>query len=132
MTLMPQASYVEAMAQMVGLLPRLPWVRAWQVPSSTVITAWRRLLGVDAMKAIFDRVAGHIVVAADPGALWHGLRVGALDGCQIRLPDTLENRAAFGSSGTSHDGADSPFRGPGHAPRADQTMLSPNWTPGRE
>ena len=109
MTLMPQASYVEALAQLVGLLPRLPWVRAWQVPSSTVITAWRRLLGVDAMKAIFDRVAGHIVAATDPGARWHGLRVCALDGCQIRLPDTDENRAAFGSSGTTDDGADSPF-----------------------
>jgi hypothetical protein len=109
MTLMPQASYVEALAQLVGLLPRLPWVRAWRVPSSTVITAWRRLLGVDAMKVIFDRVAGHIVAATDPGALWHGLRVCALDGCQIRLPDTKENRAAFGSAGTSDDGADSPF-----------------------
>lgn len=109
MTLMPQASYVEALAQLVGLLPRLPWARAWQVPSSTVITTWRRLLGVDAMKAIFNRVAGHIVAATDPGALWHGLRVGALDGCQIRLPDTHKNRAAFGSSGTTDDGADSPF-----------------------
>ena len=109
MTLMPQASYVEAMAQLVGLLPGLPWVRAWQVPSSTVITTWRRLLGVDAMKAIFDRVAGHIVAATAPGALWHGLRVCALDGCQTRLPDTVENRAAFGSSGTTGDSADSPF-----------------------
>jgi hypothetical protein len=109
MTLMPHASYVEALAQLVGLLPRLPWMRAWQVPSSTVITKWRRLLGVGAMKALFDRVAGHIAAATDPGALWRGLRVGALDGCQLRVPDTDDNRAAFGSSGTPDDGGASPF-----------------------
>jgi hypothetical protein len=66
MTLMPYASYVEALAQLVGLLPRLPWMRAWQVPSTTVITKWRRLLGVGAMKALFDRVAGHIAAATEP------------------------------------------------------------------
>ena len=127
MTLMPQASYVEALARLVGLLPRLPWARAWQVPSSTVITAWRRRLGVDAMKTLFDRVAGYIVAATDPGALWHGLRVCALDGCQIRLPDTKENRAAFGSSGTTGAGADSPFplaRAVLAAARAGRAMLA--------
>jgi hypothetical protein len=109
MTLLPQASYVEALAQLVGVLPRLPWARAWQVPSSTVVTAWRRRLGVDAMKAIFDRVAGPVVAATDPAGLWHGLRVAALDGCQARVADTPANRAAFGSAGTADDGCDSPF-----------------------
>jgi len=109
MTLLPQASYVEVFAQLVGVLPRLPWVRAWWVPSSTVVTEWRRRLGVTAMKAVFDRVAGPIVAATDPGGLWHGLRVCALDGCQARIPDSQANRAAFGSSGTSDDGGDSPF-----------------------
>jgi hypothetical protein len=32
-----------------------------------------------------------------------------LDGCQARIPDSQANRAAFGSSGTSDDGGDSPF-----------------------
>jgi hypothetical protein len=107
MTLLPQASYVEALAQLVGILPRLPWARAWQVPSATVITQWRRRLGVAAMRAIFARVAGPIVAATDPAGLWHGLRVCALDGCQVRVPDTPGNRAAFGSSGTTDDS--SPF-----------------------
>jgi hypothetical protein len=109
MTLLPQASYVEALAQLVGVLPRLPWARAWQVPSSTVVTDWRRRLGVDAMKNLFDRVAGLVVAATDPGGLWHGLRVAALDGCQAKVPDTPANRAAFGSAGTPDDGGDSPF-----------------------
>ena len=31
MTLLPHASYVEAFAQLVGVLPRLPWARVWRV-----------------------------------------------------------------------------------------------------
>ena len=109
MTLMPNASYVEVFAQLVGVLPRLPWSHAWQLPESTVVTAWRRRLGVAPMKALFARVAGHIVAATEPGALWHGLRVCTLDGCQVKVPDSIENRAAFGSSGTADDSAAFPM-----------------------
>jgi hypothetical protein len=109
MTLLPQASYVEAFAQLVGVLPRLPWTRAWWLPESTVVTAWRRRLGVAPMRALFARVAGHIVAATAPGALWHGLRVCTLDGCQVKVPDSDDNRAAFGSSGTADDSAAFPM-----------------------
>ena len=102
MTLLPHGSYVEALAQLVGPLPRLAWTRGWHVPSSTVITDWRRRLGVAPMRELFWRVAGHIVAAADPAGVWHGLRVCALDGSQVRVPDTEANRAAFGP-------ADGPF-----------------------
>jgi Insertion element 4 transposase N-terminal/Transposase DDE domain len=107
MTLLPNASYVEAMTQLVGVLPRLPWVRGWQVPSSKVITSWRRMLGVDVMRELFTRVAGPIVATTDPGAVWRGLRVRALDGFQVKVAESPENRAAFGSSGTADDS--SPF-----------------------
>lgn len=109
MTLLPNASYVEAFAQLVGVLPRLPWRHAWQVPQATVVTAWRRRLGVAPMRALFGRVCGHIVAATEPGARWHGLRVCTLDGCQVKVPDTVENRAAFGSSGTADDSAAFPM-----------------------
>jgi hypothetical protein len=109
MTLLPNASYVEAFAQLVGVLPRLPWSHAWQLPESTVVTAWRRRLGVAPMKALFARVAGHIVAATEPGARWHGLRVCTLDGCQVKVPDSAENRAVFGSSGTADDSAAFPM-----------------------
>lgn len=109
MTLMPNASYVEAFAQLVGVLPRLPWARAWQIPEPTVVTAWRRRLGVAPMKVLFARVAGHIVAATEPAALWHGLRVATLDGCQVKIPDSEQNRAAFGSSGTADDSAAFPM-----------------------
>lgn len=107
MTLLPNASYVDAMAHLVGALPRLPWAKAWQVPASTVITEWRRRLGVAAMRELFTRVAGPIVALTDPGGAWRGLRVFALDGFQARVPDSDDNRAAFGSSGTADDS--SPF-----------------------
>ncbi len=109
MTLLPHASYVEAFAQLVGVLPRLPWLQAWQVPESTVVTTWRRRLGVAPVRALFARVAGHIVAATEPGARWHGLRVCTLDGCQVKVPDSDENRAEFGSSGTADDSASFPM-----------------------
>jgi Insertion element 4 transposase N-terminal/Transposase DDE domain len=109
MTLLPNASYVEAFAQLVGVLPRLPWAHGWQLPESTVVTAWRRRLGVAPMTALFARVAGHLVAATDPGALWHGLRVCTLDGCQVKVPDSVANRAEFGSSGTADDSAAFPM-----------------------
>lgn len=102
LTLMPHASYVEALAQLVGVLPRLPWLRAWQIPEATVITTWRRRLGVAAMRELFYRIAGPIVAAGD--GLWRGLQVCALDGTQVRVPDSEENREAFASAGN-----DGPF-----------------------
>jgi Insertion element 4 transposase N-terminal len=109
MTLLPNASYVEAFAQLVGVLPRLPWAQGWRLPESTVVTSWRRRLGVAPMKALFHRIAGHILAATAPDALWHGLRVATLDGCQVKVPDSERNRAAFGSSGTADDSAAFPM-----------------------
>ena len=109
MTLLPNASYVEVFAQLVGVLPRLPWAHDWLLPQSTVVTAWRRRLGIAPMKALFARIAGHFAAATDPGALWHGLRVAILDGCQVKVPDSDANRAAFGSSGTADDSAAFPM-----------------------
>jgi hypothetical protein len=108
MTLLPNSSYVEVMAHVVGVLPRLPWARSWHVPSSTVFTEWRRLLGAQAMRQVFARVAGPIVAATDPRGLWLGLRVCALDGFQVKVADSEANRAAFGSSGTA-GGTGGPF-----------------------
>jgi hypothetical protein len=106
MTVMPDASYVEVMARLVGQLPALPWARPWAVPSSTVVTDWRRRLGEDPAQALFWRVAGSIV---DPEkARWCGLELCAIDGFQARVPDTAANREAFASSGTSDNTAPFP------------------------
>jgi hypothetical protein len=108
LTLLPNASYVEALTQVVGLLPRLPWAQGWHVPASTTITEWRRRLGVAPLRELFRLVAGHIVAVGEAGGAWHGLRVCAIDGTQVRTPDSDANRAAFGSSGTADDSASFP------------------------
>jgi hypothetical protein len=108
LALLPKSSYVDGMAHLVGLLPRVPWLQEWQLPTSTVVTTWRRRLGEDAMRELFWCVAGTIVDPDTPGARWHGLQVCAVDGLQVRTPDNEENRAAFGSSGTSDDSAPFP------------------------
>ena len=104
MTLLPEASYTEVMARLVGVLARVPWRRVWRVPTAKVITRWRRRLGPEAMRRLFERVAGLIDARPD----WCGLVVCAVDGFHARLADTTANRQRFGSSGTSDDSAGFP------------------------
>jgi Insertion element 4 transposase N-terminal/Transposase DDE domain len=106
MTLMPDASYVEAMARLAGHLPAVPWARPWHVPSSTVVTDWRRRLGEGPAETLFWRVAGSI--DAGEGASWRGLELCAIDGFGARVPQSPANRKAFSSSGTSDDSAPFP------------------------
>jgi hypothetical protein len=44
MTLMPDASYGEALARLAGLLADVPFARDWRVPTRKVITKWRLLI----------------------------------------------------------------------------------------
>ena len=41
MTLMPDASYCEALARLAGLLADIPFVLEWHVPTEKVVTDWR-------------------------------------------------------------------------------------------
>jgi Insertion element 4 transposase N-terminal/Transposase DDE domain len=104
MTLLPEASYPEVMARLVGVLPQVPWRQAWQVPGAKVLTGWRRRLGPKVMRALFHEVAGVI----DPTPDWRDLLVCAVDGFHTRVPDTPANRRAFGSVGTADDSAGFP------------------------
>jgi hypothetical protein len=104
MTLLPEASYTEVMARLVGVLPKVPWKKVWRLPGAKVVTAWRRRLGPDVMQRLFGEVAGLI----DPRPDWCGLLVCAVDGFHTRLADTPTNRARFGSVGTSDDSAGFP------------------------
>jgi DDE family transposase/transposase IS4-like protein len=105
MTLLPEASCTEAMARLVGVLPQVPWRRAWQLPGTKVLTGWRRRLGPKVMRAVFHQVAGVI----DPTPDWCGLLVCAVDGFHTRVADTPANRKAFGSVGTADDSAGFPL-----------------------
>ena len=44
MTLMPDASYCEALARLAGLLADVPFALEWHVPTEKVITDWRVLV----------------------------------------------------------------------------------------
>jgi Insertion element 4 transposase N-terminal/Transposase DDE domain len=104
MTLLPEASLRQVMTRLVGQLPRVPWRRPWQVPSTKVLTGWRRRLGPAPLRALFEQVAGAIDATPD----WCGLQVCAVDGFRTRVPDTPVNRRAFGSVGTADDSAGFP------------------------
>jgi len=51
------------------------------------------------LKLLFHRVAGPVGRPATPGVFWRGLRVAAVDGFTLDLPDTPENAAFFGRGG---------------------------------
>src|SRR5213079_1400517 len=58
MTLMPDASYGEALARLAGLLADVPLALGWHVPTGKVITEWRLLVPADVMESVFWEAAG--------------------------------------------------------------------------
>ena len=108
MTLMPGASYREALARLAGLLADIPFTLEWHVPTEKVITDWRLPVPADVMEDIFWHVAGPLIADDEPSAVMlAGMPVAAADGMLVNLADTPANRAFFGSTGTADDS--SPF-----------------------
>ena len=108
MTLMPDASYCEALARLAGLLADIPFAREWHVPTEKVITDWRLPVPPGLMEDLFWQVAGPLIGDDEPSAVMlAGMPVAAADGMLVNLPDTPANRAFFGSTGTADDS--SPF-----------------------
>jgi hypothetical protein len=107
MGLMPDGSYCEALSRLAGLLADVPFVLQWHIPTEKVITQWRLLIPADVMEDIFWQ-AGPLIADDEPSAvLLAGMPAAAADGMLVNLPDTAENRAFFGSTGTADDS--SPF-----------------------
>ncbi|HEU5386638.1 MAG TPA: transposase domain-containing protein [Streptosporangiaceae bacterium] len=108
MTLMPDASYCEALARLAGLLAGIPFVLEWHVPTEKVVTNWRLPVPPSLMEDLFWQAAGSLAGDDGPSAVMlAGLPVGAADGMLVNLADTPANRAFFGVTGTA-DGS-SPF-----------------------
>jgi Insertion element 4 transposase N-terminal len=108
MTLMPGASYREALARLAGLLADVPFTLEWHVPTEKVVTDWRLPVPADVMEGLFWQAAGPLVGDGEPSAVMlAGMPVGAADGMLVNLADTPANRAFFGSTGTADDS--SPF-----------------------
>jgi Insertion element 4 transposase N-terminal/Transposase DDE domain len=108
MTLLPDADVTEVIRRAAGLLEHLPWARPWHVPHPEALTRRRQKIPAELFEALFWQVAGPIAPTPEaPGMTWNGLLLCALDGFQVRVPDSPENREYFGSSGTADNS--SPF-----------------------
>jgi hypothetical protein len=101
-------AYEEVMRKLVGGLQWLHgWDTAWQVPTASALCQARQRLGEEPMRELFDRVAQPMLPGGAGRGWYAGLRVMALDGVIIDVPDTAENVAAFGRTGNHL--ADSPY-----------------------
>ena len=111
MTLMPDADIREAVIALAGDLALVPWARARVPASARACGDWRNALGpgpLEELQAIVLRASHAEHEARDWRAVIIGrLKVSSLDGTLIRVPDTPENRAEYGSVGTGDDS--SPF-----------------------
>jgi hypothetical protein len=100
MSLMPGASYCEALAQLAGLLADVPFALEWHVPTEKVVTGWRRAVPPALTGDLFWQAAGPLVGDGEPSAVMlAGMPVAAADGMLVNLADTPANRAFFGSAG---------------------------------
>ena len=109
MSLMPDASYGEALARVAGLLADVPFALEWHVPTSKVVTGWRLLIPADVPEDLFWQAAGPLIGDDEPSAVTlAGMTVLAADGMLVNLADTPANRAMFGSTGTADGSAPFP------------------------
>jgi hypothetical protein len=100
--------YEEVMRRLVGGLQFLgTWRRGWAVPTTGAMSQARARLGEAPMKALFERVATPMARPGTVGAWYRSLRVMAIDGVVLDVPDTAANAEAFGRSGNAL--AASPF-----------------------
>jgi hypothetical protein len=71
-------------------------------PDDSAFTHARKRLGAQPLRQLFHRVAAPLGQPGMSSAFHNGLRVLALDGSVIEVPDTPANRAHFGSSSNQH------------------------------
>jgi hypothetical protein len=72
-----------------------PW-RDWHPPAKSALTQARQRLGPRPVFLLFHRLAGPAAPPELPGAFLFGLRLMAIDGSTLDLPDTPDNARAFG------------------------------------
>jgi hypothetical protein len=102
MCLFSGQGYEEVMRLLVGGLEWLGrWRRAWAVPSTAAIAKARARLGAEPLRMLFDNTVGLLATQATRGAWYRGLRLVAIDGATLDLPDTSDNDGHFGRPGSS-------------------------------
>jgi Insertion element 4 transposase N-terminal/Transposase DDE domain len=85
-------SYDDVAENLVGALEGM----GEAIPNKSSFTRARQRLGAGVIEAVFRRLAGPVAPAGLDGAFWRGMRVAAVDGFVLDVPDTEVNRAAFG------------------------------------
>lgn len=79
------------------------WTRLsqyWKVPNSASISEARARLGPQVMRQLFEQVARPLATPETPGAFLGGLRLMAVDGTLLDVPDSQANARVFGYPGT--------------------------------
>jgi hypothetical protein len=64
-------------------------------PSRSALSQARRRLGVAPVRALFEAVAGPVGSAWTPGVWWRGLRVVAIDGTYLHVPESKRAGARY-------------------------------------
>lgn len=84
-----------------GLRERDPAAWAgWHLPAKSALTQARQRLGPRPLRVLFHRLAGPVAAPTTPGAFVFGLRLMAIDGTTLDLPDTPDNARLFGRPST--------------------------------
>jgi hypothetical protein len=85
-----------------GLRERDPAAWAgWHLPAKSALTQARQRLGPRPLRVLFHRLAGPVAAPTTPGAFLFGLRLMAIDGTPLDLPDTPANARVFGRPATA-------------------------------
>lgn len=72
----------------------------WQIPSSSSISEARQRVGCRVMSQLFEMIVRPMALPQTPGAFLGGLRVMAVDGTVMDVPDSEANARVFGYPGT--------------------------------
>jgi len=92
LALFQQDSYDDVAENLVGALEGMDEA----IPNRSSFTRARQRLGAGVIEAVFRRLAGPVAPPGLAGVFWRGMRVAAVDGFLLDVPDTEVNRAAFG------------------------------------
>ncbi|MCX4510171.1 IS4 family transposase [Streptomyces sp. NBC_01619] len=92
LALFQQDSYDDVAENLVGALGEM----GQSVPNKSSFTRARQQLGAAPLEGVFRRVAGAIAPPTLEAAFWRGMRVAAVDGFLLDVPENDATRAAFG------------------------------------
>lgn len=86
------------------------WRGLWKrssPPTSSALSRARDRVGVSVMQLIYERSARRWIEESE-GRIFHGLRLSAIDGTCVKIPDSTKNNAWFGRPGASRGQAGYP------------------------